>query len=91
MGKHCTKFDYLSNLYETNSEAFESHREEAIEEYMQWLPEERQTLARQSQWVLDGALAKCKDPNERIQLLAELMADNLSELSKALTAAVELR
>ena len=91
MGKLSTDFDYLSNLYETDSEAFDKHRDEAIEEYMQSLPKDRQTVARQSQWVLNGELAKCKDPIERMNRLAELMAENLSELSKALTAAVELR
>lgn len=90
MGKLSTKFDFLVNLHKTNPEAFDDYQKEVIEEYIQSLPEDRQLKARQTQWVLNGELAKCENPEDRIELLAGLMVDILSDFSDALVELSEV-
>jgi hypothetical protein len=76
--------DELSELYQTDPDAFEVRRQEMIEDFITTLPEEKQTAMRQLQWRIDGELSKYKDPIARMNKMVELFWEGFAELNKAL-------
>lgn len=84
MGKMSTKFDFLSNLFKENPQAFDEYRQEVLEEFFESLPEERQQKARQAQWNLDNDLRHYKDPVARYNRMVELFYNQLDEFRQAL-------
>lgn len=86
MGKMSTKFDFLSNLYKENPQAFAEYHREVLEEFFNSLPEERQVKARQLQWKLDNELRKYKDPVARMNRMVEIFWEGVDNFRDVLNA-----
>lgn len=79
-----TKFDFLTNLFNTNKEAFNEYREEVIEEYFDSLPPDRAERARNFQLAIDEEMDKCDTAEERTAKLMELIHERSGVLDQSI-------
>ena len=83
------QYKKLSDLHETDFEAFEVYRTKLIEEAIERLPENRQQKARQNQWKLDNTLRKYKDPVARMNKMVEIFWEGVYDFRDVIKTATK--
>lgn len=77
-------FDFLKELYQEDPEQFHEYTRNAINTFIDSLPEDRQRRAKGTQWKLDMELRKYKDPVARMNRMVELFWQQVGEFQQIL-------
>lgn len=84
-------FEKWSRLANTDPEAFEQHRSQVINNFIQDLPEERQQRIRCLQWRVDGIRRTSKTPMAACIEISRMMWDSVKGESGLLSALYHLQ
>jgi len=64
-----------------------AHKEKIIETYISSVPPERQQRLRQLQWKIDGELRKYKDPIAKMNRMAEMFWEGVTQFKEVMNEA----
>lgn len=79
-------FNYLSNLYKEDPEAFEAEKRRILEDFIASLPtEDARRRARGLQFKIDAQLTNIKDPVAKMNKMVELFWEGFKEFHDVLT------
>lgn len=84
-------FEKWSRLANTDPEAFEQHRAQVINDFIQDLPEERQQRIRCLQWRVDGIRRTSKTPMAACIEISRMMWDSVKGENGLLNALYHLQ